>query len=157
MPLQLRQAKGRPINLTIALDRYPRAPPAALPTLRSSLSRHFQVRLPTLVKPPLADVEVRPAQLAGGRLVRLLLLHRCIERLVGVRGFEPPAPCSQGRCSRQAELHSVIGTGTRYRTDSQGVLSACLWTSQRYRHNWRPVGMPPPSHRVDGATASLDA
>jgi hypothetical protein len=26
-------------------------------------------------------------------------------KLVGVRGFEPPAPCSQGRCASQAALH----------------------------------------------------
>jgi hypothetical protein len=25
--------------------------------------------------------------------------------VVGVRGFEPPAPCSQGRCASQAALH----------------------------------------------------
>lgn len=25
--------------------------------------------------------------------------------MVGVRGFEPPAPCSQGRCASQAALH----------------------------------------------------
>gem|GEM_PF-2356803 len=26
-------------------------------------------------------------------------------KMVGVRGFEPPAPCSQGRCASQAALH----------------------------------------------------
>ena len=29
------------------------------------------------------------------------------QSLVGVRGFEPPTPCSQGRCASQAALHPV--------------------------------------------------
>ena len=29
---------------------------------------------------------------------------KCLIYLVGARGFEPPAPCSQGRCANQAAL-----------------------------------------------------
>jgi hypothetical protein len=28
-------------------------------------------------------------------------------KMVGMKGFEPSTPCSQGKCSNQTELHSV--------------------------------------------------
>ena len=31
--------------------------------------------------------------------------YRNWQKMVGVRGFEPPTPCSQGRCASQAALH----------------------------------------------------
>src|ERR1700709_635894 len=41
--------------------------------------------------------------------------------MVGVRGFEPPAPAFRTQYSNQAELHSVAGlySGTRRQTASQ--------------------------------------
>ena len=35
-----------------------------------------------------------------------------IFNVVGVRGFEPRAPCSQSRCSDQTELYTDRGTGS---------------------------------------------
>src|SRR5512137_568708 len=40
------------------------------------------------------------------------------QRLVGVRGFEPPTPCSQGRCASQAALHPEKNVFIAYRPKS---------------------------------------
>ncbi len=40
-------------------------------------------------------------------------------QLVGARGFEPPTPCSQGRCASQAALRPELGRIIRNIAKSQ--------------------------------------
>ena len=61
------------------------------------LRRTFQVRLGS-----------NPLRLPGGTPIFTVSRHRFVNNsgyiLVGTGGFEPPAPCSQGRCADQTAL-----------------------------------------------------
>jgi hypothetical protein len=44
----------------------------------------------------------------------LLTASKIFKKLVGVRGFEPPASCAQGRRSNRAEPHPELVTSLMY-------------------------------------------
>ena len=85
--------------------------------MKSSALRRLNERSRT------ADSEFVPFVRAGGRWpVRKTstrvrpaarVFQKCLKRLVGVRGFEPPTPCSQSRCA----------TGLRHTPNSAESLS----------------------------------
>src|SRR5438309_7142098 len=71
-------------------------------------------------------------------------------KMVGVRGFEPPAPCSQSRCA--TGLRHTPPPGAEQYTLRRAGPSTCPATEQRAREGHRPPAM---ADRVLGDRAHL--
>ena len=62
--------------------------------------------------------------------------------LVGARGFEPPTPCSQGRCASQAALRPELITLQENKIKSQCIRPDGLTGQQQLRYFWAWIFTP---------------